>query len=198
MVPISVGYLLAVFFLIRGVLPTTGQLWDHATAGAIVAVAAMLLQDLVPKPIKEALVFARHKERLPGHRCFSPASLADSRIDRAAIAGVDTLSSLPPADQNNVWYRQYQLVSERPAIIHYSFRYLAWRDVATLAASLTLISIPLLLSIGGAAAWRQGVLLAAGCALLCILSIVAARAASKELITMVLMTMGHVQEIENE
>lgn len=190
LVPVAVGYLLAGVFLLNGALPTTGQIWDHAAAAGIVAVAATLVQDLVPKPAKEALIFWRLRDRLPGHRCFSGRSLSDRRISRDKIPDVAELSALPPADQNNAWYAQYQKVSERPAVSHYSFRYLAWRDTATLLAILTAISFPLMLSFGRAEAWTNAASMAGGCASLCILSIFAARLASRELIVSVLITMG--------
>jgi hypothetical protein len=190
LVPVAIGYLLAAVFLLKGAFPTTGQIWDHAAAAGIVAVAATLVQDLVPKPLKETLIFWRLRNRLPGHRCFSARSLSDPRIDRRQIPDVDGLAAQGPAEQNNTWYAQYRKVSERPAVSHYSFRYLAWRDTATLLALLTAISLPLMLSFGGANGWARAGIMAGGCAFLCILSIFAARMASRELIVAVLMTMG--------
>lgn len=190
LVPVAVGYLLVCVFLLKGALPTTGQMWDHAAAAGIVAVAATLVQDLVPKPVKEVLIFWRLRNRLPGHRCFSGKSLADRRISPDKIPDVADLTALSPADQNNAWYAQYRQVSEQPAVSHYSFRYLAWRDTATLLALLTVISLPLMLSFESAGAWTRAAILTGGCASLCILSITAARLASRELIVSVLMTLG--------
>jgi hypothetical protein len=190
LVPVAIAYLLAGVFLLKGALPTTGQMWDHAAAAGIVALAATLVQDLVPKPVKEVLIFWRFRDRLPGHRCFSEKSLSDPRLSRSKIPDVAQLCELSPSEQNRAWYAHYQKVSDRPAVAHYSFRYLAWRDTATLLAILTAISVPLMLSFGGDGAWRRTAIMAAGCACLCILSIVAARLASRELIVAVLTDMG--------
>jgi hypothetical protein len=189
LVPICLGYLATVVFLSRGAVPTTGQLWDHATVAAVIAVAATLFQDLIPKPVKEWLVFYRLRDRLPGHRCFTDAALNNPRIEKTRLADLDHLTSLTADGQNKAWYRFYKTVSAQPAIRHYSFRYLAWRDSATVLLGLSLATVGVWFLFPGTMPPSSAKILGVGCFLLHLAASAAARGASRELMLLVLIEM---------
>ena len=69
--PTAMIYMAFGAFLLNGHWPGWAEIKENSLAFAIIGIAAMLVQDLIPKPFKEFLVFWRKSERLPGHRAFS-------------------------------------------------------------------------------------------------------------------------------
>lgn len=189
LVPVAIGYLALAYFMVRGSAPTFETLWNNTGIAALLAVAAMLVQDLIPKPLKEFLVFFRVRNRLLGHRAFSGYASSDARIDATKIENFVELSHLSPADQNKTWYRMYLEFSEQPSIQHYSVRYLGWRDTATFAVVLAIVSLPAALSVQFDGKIRLGLALAATSFALYLLSVAAARSSSRELLIAVIIRM---------
>lgn len=189
LVPVAIGYLTLAYFLLRGAAPTIDALWNNAGVAALLAVAGMLVQDLIPKPLKEGLVFFRARERLPSHRAFSPRTASDARLDSSKIDDFAALSALPPSDQSRAWYKSYLEFCDQPTVQHYSVRYLGWRDTAAFAAVLAIVSLPAALTVPFEGKIRMAVLLTAASLALYALSVVAARSASKELLIAVLLRM---------
>ena len=81
LVPTVIIYSIFGAYLLNGEWPTLSFLQEKSAGLAILGIGAMLVQDLIPKPIKEFLVFLRMKNRMPGHRAFSPESMKDPNID---------------------------------------------------------------------------------------------------------------------
>ena len=113
--------------LARAALPATGML-----------VLCHLMQDLLPKSIKEFLVFLRFRARLPGHRAFTQYCRDDPRVPETYIR--ETLNEIGGSAraQNAHWYLLYRDVSKEPLIEHENLRYLAWRDTTATLCLLTL------------------------------------------------------------
>ena len=163
------------------------RLADYAQAvggAGLVAVALSLAQDIVPKPLKEFIVFWRARDRLPGHRCFLTENDQPSRFDRKKIPNIRNLSVASPAAQQIAFFNFYKTVSKESAVEHYSFRYLAWRDTASTALILAIITVPSLgfLTVD---ALIPAVKISAIMASFCVLAILAARQMAQELINQV-------------
>lgn len=186
LVPVSVGYFALAIFIARGNALSYGDISPLANAAALLSVAAALVQDLVPKPIKEFAVFWRFKDRLPGHRAFADTFEHMHRFDFRRILNWDDLKKLDPINQQRTFYRVYKKHRETPAIYHYSFRYLAWRDTGSMLLILGIVTITLssfqFIQIGAIPALKISLL----CICFWILTVGAARQASKELIVQVL------------
>lgn len=115
----------------------------HALPASLLPLVCSLLQDLVPKSIKEFLVFFRLRDRLPGHRAYTGVCVADPRIPARFLAKMRRETASKPNRQNVKWYGQYRAVSTDPSVEHENFRYLAWRDLTSTFVILGLVS-PLL------------------------------------------------------
>lgn len=107
-------------------------------SGIMVAIGALAgwLSYLMPADVKNALVFLRWNNALPGHR-FIQLAECDARIDdealRARIEDYESLR-LDQKGQNSYWYREFYrpLVSrEEVASTHKS--YLLYRDAAAVS-----------------------------------------------------------------
>lgn len=186
LVPVSVGYFAMATFIGRGNALSFGDISPLASAAALLSVAAALIQDLVPKPIKEFAVFWRFKDRLPGHRAFSVTFENMHRFDNSRILNWDELKKLDPINQQSIFYRIYKKHRDIQSVYHYSFRYLAWRDTGAMLIVLSIVTIALssfqLIQIGTIPALKISFL----CICFWILTVGAARQASKELIVQVL------------
>ena len=152
----------------------------RALPASVLPMICSLLQDLVPKPIKELLVFFRLRHRLPGHRAYTRVCTADPRISSQFLAGMRKETRSQPERQNVKWYDQYCAVSTEPSVMHENFRYLAWRDLTSVLVILGLTS-PLLTTMGilplSRVAW-----VTAGCLVGALLTGTAARHAATSLV----------------
>lgn len=147
-------------------------------------VVLALVQDLIPKPLKEAIVFLRLQNRLPGHRCFNAEYDNPSRFDRKKIKHIKTLSNADPPQQQVAFYSLYKKVAKKPAVEHYSIRYLAWRDVAAVSLVLAIVTLPVLgLS---SDSWRPALEVTAIMILVSTAAALAGRHAANELVYQVL------------
>lgn len=107
--------------------------WGKLLALGFLAVAIGLLQDLVPKPAKEWLVFWKCKNRLPGYRAFSKDRKFSSIISRQEVVDISARESLGERYQDRLFYQLYDKFREKGNVQHYSFRYLQWRELAATA-----------------------------------------------------------------
>lgn len=151
----------------------------------------MLVQDLVPKPVKEAMVFWRFKNRLPGHKAFTAKFMRNPRIDIENIPNLENLSVASCDVQQREFYRLYKSVADVRSVAHYSQRYIAWRDLSALLVILGLVSIPVLFSFNSERGLTVGITLAATAFLSFLFTSFAARNAANELIIQVLLLIGH-------
>lgn len=121
--------------------------WRALGTTAIMALLCALAQDLIPRSLKEALVFWRIRDRLPGCRAFSRET--SDRYDLSLIMNIDQLRTLSGAHQQRIFYSVYKKHKDDPTVSHYSFRYVAWRDTAALFFILAVLTIPGVYSILG-------------------------------------------------
>jgi hypothetical protein len=102
--------------------------------------ALLVFQDLVPRSLKEVLIFWRLRERLPGYRAFSVIAVKDMRVDREDLAILLPSRQMLPAEQNALWYRWLKSVESDPAIADNHHRLLALRESAVLLLLLAVFS----------------------------------------------------------
>lgn len=122
---------------------------EHAGMAGIAGVAMLVLQEVFPRPMKEALVFWRLRDRLPGCRAFSEIAPADARIDPTDLAVLIPTTPMSATQQNALWYRWLKAIESDPAIADNHRRFLILRDCAVLLALLALVTPALLI-------WTQG------------------------------------------
>jgi hypothetical protein len=101
----------------------------------------LVFQELIPRSVKEVIVFWRLHERVPGYRAFSTTARGDPRVDPTELAVLLPDRPLSPAEQNALWYRWLKAVEQDPAIADNHHRFLALRDCAALLFLLTLVSL---------------------------------------------------------
>ncbi|GAO40740.1 hypothetical protein SCH01S_51_00720 [Sphingomonas changbaiensis NBRC 104936] len=141
LVPASTAYFLLGAYLVTGVLEQ-GELKKGLGYLAVATVVTTLVQDIIPKPVKEAWVFLRARHRLPGYRAFTNAASHPDRIDTARISEYATLRDERPDVQQRSFYQVFKRNADKPNVEHYSFRYLAWRDTSALLLLLSLVTVP--------------------------------------------------------
>ena len=107
----------------------------------LAGVLMLVFQELIPRSVKEGVVFWRLRERVPGYRAFSRIARRDSRIDPTELAVLLPDRPLAPAEQNALWYRWLKSVEQDPAIADNHHRFLALRDCAALLFLLTIVSL---------------------------------------------------------
>lgn len=184
--PAAVVYALLGLYLLRGTLPSLTALGDKSLVLVFVGLAAMFVQDIVPKPIKEFLVFWRRTDRMPGHRAFSSKTLSHPQIQSQNISNIAALAKLAPTQQQNAFYQMYDRLSKEDSIQHLSQRYIAWRDLAALMALLAIVSLPVLSTFSMKGASAVGLILAGTSGLACMACAFAARNVANGLVIQVL------------
>jgi hypothetical protein len=125
-------------------------------AGASIApVIVLLLTSILPTELKDALVFWRVRDVLPGHRAFSVYAHKDPRIDLARLLAVAGTFPDAARDQNSLWYRLYRQVETDPAVAQAHRHFLLFRDLAALSLLLAILAPAALYALGGGAtaAW---------------------------------------------
>jgi hypothetical protein len=184
LVPLITAYMALIVWLSHDEMPTLQAASQRALPAAGLFILCQLLQDLIPKSIKEVLVFWRLTDRLPGHRAYSHLARTDTRIPVVSVNAEGGEAELDGPGQNALWYGKYKTVSSDPSVAHESFRYLAWRDVTTTLVLLCIVSLsfaPL-----GWLGWRHVIIAAAGCLGTSLVTALAARNAANSLVRNVL------------
>jgi hypothetical protein len=184
--PAAVGYILLGVFFGTGALPTSDAILQKIGGLAAMTLLATLAQDLLPKPIKETIVFTRFKDRLPGHRAFTRTFEAEDRYDVRRIPAYGSLKELSPKHQQREFYRVYRKHAEDVRVKHYSHRYLAWRDTSAALLLLALVTVPVLDWIYGAMPPEQAYKLGGLTLFGALLSATASRLSANELVRQVL------------
>lgn len=113
---------------------------QHLGVAAVGGLILLVLQEVVPRSVKEVLVFFRLKERLPGCRAFSVIAVRDPRIDPLELGVLLPSAPMSGVEQNALWYRWLKSVESDPAIADNHHRFLALRDAAVLLCVLGIAS----------------------------------------------------------
>jgi len=131
----------------------TSWLASARIAGASIApVLVLLLTSILPAELKEALVFWRVRDVLPGHRAFSVYAQKDPRIDLTRLREVAGDFPTAARDQNSLWYQLYRQVEADPAVAQAHRHFLLFRDLAALSLLLAIIAPVALFALGAGAA----------------------------------------------
>lgn len=140
LVPSVLLYAVAAGVIYRGTATSFLNL-EVLRNAALMAALCSLAQDIVPRDLKEILVFWRTADRLPGCRAFKRTK--SDRYDLSRIVNIDKLRSLTGAEQQRVFYnRVYKKHRADPTVSGKSFRYVAWRDAATVWFFLAVLTTP--------------------------------------------------------
>jgi hypothetical protein len=180
LLPLLLCYVGAVVAISVGSRPNWPDLIARATPSAGLLVIAHLLQDIVPKAVKEAFVFFRVRNRLPSSRAYTELAMRDNRVSAAFVEKVSAQNDLSPTAQSARWFEIYNKIRDRPQIKHANLRYLAWRDGA--AASLVLALATPVLGAASILAWTEVAYLSGGCTAAAFLIAQAARNMANELV----------------
>lgn len=131
--PFTLAFAAGTMYLSGIPISDFAESWEKLAAVGLLAIGLGLAQDLIPKPAKEALVFFRMRNRLPGHRAFSKGRRFSSIIDREEVLDIDIRENLGEKYQDRLFYQLYEKYRENSNVSHYSFRYLQWRELASLS-----------------------------------------------------------------
>jgi hypothetical protein len=104
-IPAGTAYLLVGAFLITGRWPNSNELTSKIGGIAVATLLATLAQDIMPKSLKEVLVFFRLNNRIPGHRAFSNAFRKPSRYNLDRFTNIAELENLEPEAQQRLFSR---------------------------------------------------------------------------------------------
>ncbi len=143
--PIVVAYATAAGLLGLERATQVQTLLQHAGFAGLAGVAMLVLQELIPRSLKEVLVFWRLRDRPPGCRAFTGIAPKDARVDPTDLAILLPSGPMTPTEQNALWYKWLKATEGDPAIADNHRRFLILRDSAVLLALLTLITPALLL-----------------------------------------------------
>lgn len=110
---------------------------QHLMPAGILGLAFLVFQEIIPRAVKEAVVFWRLKDRLPGCRAFSKYALRDERIDHTDLAILLPSGPMAPPEENALWYRWLKSVEDDAAISDNHRRFLILRECAVLLLLLT-------------------------------------------------------------
>lgn len=114
-----------------------------ATSATVIALAA---NHIIPRWIKEIIVFLRYKDVQPGCRAFSKRAGKDNRINVSSLE--NAVGKFPSAgnEQNALWYKLLKQHEDKAAIQYAHRNYLLFRDLASLSIILCILSLLLLFS----------------------------------------------------
>lgn len=140
LLPIVTVYAAAAAWLGLDRVTATSSVLQHLGLAAVGGLILLVLQELVPRSVKEVLVFFRLRDRLPGCRAFSVIAARDPRIDPVELGVLLPSKTMTGVEQNALWYRWLKSVEADPAIADNHHRFLALRDAAVLLFLLGLTS----------------------------------------------------------
>ena len=128
--PSSIGHLKAI----------ASEEWGRAAVPVLISLVVTFMNRMGKDRVKQALVFWRIEDALPGCRAFSEHALKDPRIDLIALKrAVGGEFPTHPGEQNKAWYRLYQQVQDSPSIEDAHKEYLLFRDIVWLTIPTTLM-----------------------------------------------------------
>jgi hypothetical protein len=143
--PIVLAYAAAAGLLGLQQVTQIQTLIQHAGFAGLAGIAMLVLQELIPRPLKEVLVFWRVRDRPPGCRAFTGIAPKDPRVDPTDLAILLPSGTMTATEQNALWYKWLKATEGDPAIADNHRRFLILRDGAVLLALLALITPVLLL-----------------------------------------------------
>lgn len=123
------------------------KLWiltlSNGVGATTVIVFALVANHLLPRWLKEIIVFLRIRDVQPGCRAFSVHAKKDKRIDEPALLKI--VGSFPSAanEQNALWYKLFKKNEDKTPIRYAHKNYLLFRDLAALSLMLILASLTL-------------------------------------------------------
>lgn len=187
LVPFAIAYGFLCLILVGNMPSEVFSNWEKLAALGFLSVGIALLQDLIPKPFKETLVFWRLRERLPGHRAFVQDRSFSDVLSRDEVVDIDLREGLTPKYQNRLFYQVYDKFRDNGNVTHYSYRYLQWRELATIYFVSTVIGYILVGYGTDWVSWNAILVCAVGICFF-ISSIFAARSSANLLIDYVLLS----------
>lgn len=112
--------------------------WKLSGLAAAVSTATIAaLSLMLPRQVKDALVYLRWPYAAPGHRAFSIYAQRDIRVDydrlKAEIPELQDQWALTPEIENKVWYRLFKTHEKAAAVSHAHRMWLMFRDLTSLA-----------------------------------------------------------------
>jgi hypothetical protein len=114
---------------------TNWKLSGLTAAVSTVGIGALSL--MLPRQVKDALVYLRWPYAAPGHRAFSIHAQRDHRVDydrlKTEIPELQAQWSLTPEQENKIWYRLFKSHEKDPSVSHAHRMWLMYRDLTTLA-----------------------------------------------------------------
>jgi hypothetical protein len=158
-----------------------GTLGLHTAAAAGVAgLAALVLEEMLPRPVKECIVFWRRTERAPGFRAFSVIGPKDPRIDQTILASLLPAAPMTPRQQNSLWYAWLKETESDAGVAQNHRNSLILRDATALAA--LLLVLPPSWGLLAPSAWPSALLLEVVCLLSYALLMISARHSAERLV----------------
>jgi len=152
-VPVTIAWLLAVGGIIswgmpaQALLDNAGKIVTALGAGvAFLTVIMSAVQDVIPLALKQRLLFPfgpnlfrpRHwKYTLPSYWAFSKGYMARAKLVDDDLAALRS----KPEEQDRRWASNYHAYRDRPAIVHFSTRHLAWREMVPVMILLTFSTV---------------------------------------------------------
>lgn len=123
---------------------------------AIAGLLAGLVSWVVPRNVKETLVFWRvGPRRMPSSRAFSQIANADPRIDVKQLR--ERIGEFPvsPSEQSSRWYSIYRKHVKEPAVEDANRAYLLYRDMTSLVpiVAITAVTVALLVALPAHPNW---------------------------------------------
>lgn len=115
----------------------------------VASLAVIVLDGLIPTPVKNVLVFWRWPHPLPGCRAFTV--IAPNHPEMISIDALEKYSKpLPtdPAKQNKLWLNLYEKHQAHPSVVQVHRNFLLTREMTSLS-SLFLLLLPLTLYLMG-------------------------------------------------
>ena len=137
---IAIGFL-AFFGLFRGEDMATaiqlrqfeGQIIPKVVFSLSLIFVTLVLDGIVSADIKARLVYWRFRNPLPGCRAFNKHGPADPRVDMMSLERM--YGPLPETEneQNQLWYRLFKTVEDRPSVSQAHQESLLKRDLASIS-----------------------------------------------------------------
>jgi hypothetical protein len=155
-----------------------------SAAIGIIVIASLLLLGLIPPYWRDRLIHLKWHNPLPGCRAFTEIGPKSNHVDMQLLEAKCGPLPTDPGDQNKLFYKIYLKVRDEVGVLDAHRRYLAARDIGTIAAILTL-ALPILAWIATQNASRSA-LYALGLAIFFILCAVAAKNYSRRMVQHVL------------
>jgi hypothetical protein len=198
-VPVTIAWLLAVGGILswgmpaQGLLDNAGQVVAALGAGiAFVTVILSVVQDVIPLSVKQRLLypFGRTIFRPQGWKYSLPSYWAFSKklMEKAKLQDFDGVEALraDPVAQDKRWAANYHAYRDRPGLVHFSTRHLAWNEMVPVMLLLTMSTVLLGRALGWPGRPTLWAYLFEACLALLALSWLAGRRSSTALVIAVL------------